>query len=258
MRSHRTSAEVPVRIDTYYSKSLKLVQPYSFILPEAAADSSRTFPLIMLLHGRDSHHDEPGKYTRLARYAAAVEAIIVCPEGDNGWYTNSADGLQLYEDDIILDLIPHVQSALPIADPGRQWAIGGFSMGGYGAIKLALKHHQLFLTAFSSSGAVEKPMQPKISPIFGDPEKDLGFRRAESLATLCEHALSRYPVERPFLFLDCGLKDPLLEANQNYANHLRFIGYPYEYTEMVGWHTWPYFDRALKNVLPKILHRIVS
>src|SRR3712207_7496477 len=52
-----------------------------------------------------------------------------------------------------------LHDALPIffrTIPGREGrVIGGFSMGGYGALKLALKHPELFRAAASHSGALE-------------------------------------------------------------------------------------------------------
>ncbi len=242
---------------SYFSNSLKKEQPYSYILPVSYPNRrDDAYPMIILLHGRDSHHSDWAKYTRLARYTESYDAIFICPEGANGWFTNAYDGTQQYEDDLVSDLIPHIKSTLLIADSGRRWAVGGFSMGGYGAVKLALKHSDLFGTAFSHSGALEKPMQSKFSPVFGDPEIDLRFRRTESLTTLTEQALCRLPTERPYLCIDCGIKDNLLESNRNFVNHLRFVGYPHEYDELVGYHTWPYFDRAFRTVLPKVMKRI--
>lgn len=257
MHLNITGESLPILSGSYYSNSLQKNQPYSYTIPNSnSIVKSKVFPLILLLHGRDAHHEDWGSHTRLARYAAANEAVFVCPEGGNGWYTNSVDGFERYEDDIINDLIPQIQQTLPVMDPGRRWAVGGFSMGGYGAIKLALTHFKLFSTAFSHSGALDKPMQPKISPVFGDPEIDLGFRRSESLTTQTELALCRLPTERPYLYIDCGTKDELLESNRSFVNHLRFIGYPHEYEELIGCHTWPYFDRAFRTVLPKVMQRV--
>ena len=257
MRLNITGDSPPILTGSYFSNSLKKDQPFSYIVPESySSGDSDAYPLIVLLHGRDSHHYEWAKYTRLERYAATCEAVFVCPEGGNGWYTNSFDGNERYEDDIINDLIPNIRQNFRVMEPGRSWAVGGFSMGGYGAVKLALKHFKLFGSAFSHSGALEKAMQPKISPVFGDPETDLGFRRSESLTTLTELALCRLPTGRPYLYIDCGASDGLLESNRSFVNHLRFIGYPHEYEELVGYHTWSYFDRAFRTVLPKLMRRI--
>ncbi len=81
---------------------------------------------------------------------------------------------------------------------------------------------------------------------------DASRRRAENPFWLAEQAMSRWPTERPRLYLDCGLDDGLLEANRRFHDHLNFIGYHHTYLEMPGHHTWPYWNRALRTVLPAV------
>lgn len=236
---------------TYTSRALGREQSYAFLLPENVP-GGQTLPMLVLLHGYDGDYKNWATYTRLARYAAHYAMVIACPDGNNGWYTNAADGSARYEDDLIQDFLPHLQQTLPLSPPGRQWAIGGLSMGGYGAVKIALKHPQLFSLAVSHSGAMEKPHTPTAHPVFGDPQSDAPCRKAESVYALAELALCRFPAERTRLMLDCGLSDELLEANRRFKDHLTFIGYPHQYREMPGHHTWPYWDRAIKTALPEI------
>ena len=130
-------------------------------------------------------------------------------------------------------------------------------MGGYGAIKLALRYYDLFGTAISLAGGVNKPSQPVSHPIFGDHVRDRDFRYSENLTYLAEQALSRFPAERPGLILDCGLNDPLLESNTQFSNHLNFMGYSHSFINRPGHHTWPYFARSLKaslTLIPASLH----
>lgn len=236
---------------TYLSRALAREQSYAYFTPTADKDV-QTYPLLVLLHGYDGDYRHWATFTRLARYAARYEMVIAFPDGGNGWYTNTADSSARYEDDLIQDFLPHLQATLPIASPGKSWAIGGLSMGGYGAVKLALKHPSLFSLAVSHSGALDKPHTPTGHPVFGDPQADAAFRKSESVYALAELALCRWPTERPRLMLDCGLSDELLESNRRFKDHLTFIGYPHQYREMEGYHTWPYWDRALKTALPEI------
>ena len=192
----------------------------------------------------------------MERHLGGYGLVVVCPEGGNGWYTNAFDGSARYEDDLIHDLIPHLQTTLPISDPGRRWAIEGLSMGGYGAVKLALKYPRLFSVAVSHSGALERVSHPEPHTVFGDPERDLSFRRSENLVWLAEQALCRLPTERPRLHLDCGLQDELLETNRRLDGHLTFVGYPHTYEEMPGHHTWPYWNRAFRKMLPMVAAEI--
>ena len=246
---------VEVRDLRYFSKSLSRIQPYLCLMPKEQNAQAQGYPLLLLLHGLHGNYRDWATYTRLARRLAGQHLIVVCPDGGNGWYTNSADGAERREDDLILDLLPHLEETLPLRT-GRRYAIAGLSMGGYGAVKLALKRPDLFACAASHSGALDIASRCEWHPVFGDPDRDAEFRRRENPSWLAEQALCRLPTERPRLFLDCGLQDALLTANRDYSDHLTFMGYGHTYREMPGYHTWPYWDRAFKTILPEIMRVI--
>jgi len=208
--------------------------------------------LLLLLHGLNGCYKDWMEHTRLARHLRGRDIIVVCPDGGNGWYTNAAGDGERREDDLVHDLLPALEADLPLL-PAPARAIEGASMGGYGAVKLAMKHSNLFRCAVSHSGAVNAASSPNLDAIFGDQDRDSAFRKNESLLSLAEQALCRLPTERPQLMLDCGLNDPLLAANRAFSEHLNFIGYGHTYRELAGHHTWPYFDRAFRSALPAIL-----
>ncbi len=251
---------LPFHTSTYFSASLQREQPFGYLTPRSW-DGTRTsetprYPLLVLLHGLNSNFREWYEKTRIGTYLNAYQMVVVFAEGGNGWYTNGVDNTEKYEDDLIHDLLPHIQKTLPVLPAGKAWGIGGLSMGGYGAVKNALKHPHLFSIAVSHAGSLEKPMLPEPHPVFGDPEKDIALRRQENPYYLIEQALCGYPTHRPQLLLDCGLSDPFLEVNRRFQNHLNFLGYAHEYHEANGHHTWPYWDRALRRVLPTVAERI--
>jgi putative tributyrin esterase len=236
----------------YYSTSLRRNQPYACYLPTEADTGEYPYPLLVMLHGRTGNYRDWPQYTRMARYLTGYGLIVAFPEGDNGWYTNAVNGGEQHEDDLIQDFLPHLQATLPLLPSGASWGIGGLSMGGYGAVKLALKYPHLFSAAVSHSGALEAPMRPSVHSVFGDPQIDSAFRRRENPFWLAEQALCRFPTERPRLHLDCGLSDPLLEENRRFSEHLNFLGFGHDYRELPGHHTWPYWDRAFRTILPVI------
>lgn len=244
-------ASIYLGIGSYLSRALSRVQPYAYYLP-ADYTSGRRYPLLVMLHGAGGGHRDWPTHTRIRRQIARYPLICVFPEGDNGWYTNAFEGGARYEDDLIQNLLPTIQQTLPVEMPGRQWGISGLSMGGYGALKIALKYPHLFSVAASHSGALEKTRTPETHPVFGDPERDAEFRLHEDLIWLAEQALCRLPWERPRLHLDCGLQDVLIAGNRRFSDHLTFLGYHHTYAEMPGYHTWPYWNRAFRTLLPTI------
>src|ERR1051326_7377158 len=80
------------RVDTvkFQSKLVNTTLPYNVILP-ADYDASRTtrYPVLYLLHGLDGHYSDWVSRTNLADYASEYSLIIVMPEGNDGWYTDS-------------------------------------------------------------------------------------------------------------------------------------------------------------------------
>jgi putative tributyrin esterase len=249
------SAPLELTEQRYYSRALGKTQTYGLYGPPAADHGSLRYPLLLLLHGRGGAWPDWGRYTRLARYLTGNDLIVVCADGDDGWYTNAVDGGERREDDLMQDLLPILESTLPLLSwPAR--AIAGISMGGYGAIKLALKHPGQFSMAVSHSGGLGAPGRPDPHPVFGDPVRHASFRRAESLTWLAEQALSRLQPVRPSLVLDCGSMDPLVGESRAFSDHLNFIGYGHVYRETRGHHTWPYWDRAFRTALPEILRAV--
>lgn len=240
-----------LQVRYYESSALSRSQPYACYGPDNCTfDSAERYPVLIMLHGYECDHTSWPTLTRIGRYLAEYNLITVFPFGGNGWYTNSFDKQSKYEDDIIQNLIPEIVRSLPAIQPGRSWAIGGMSMGGYGAIRLTLKYPELFSCAISHGGALDRMTRDDVHPIFGDPVKNAVFRKEQSPLWLVEQLLCRFPIQRPYLFLDCAKSDPLLECNRSFSNHLNYLGYKHQYTEATGQHTWPYWNRAFRTILP--------
>src|SRR5579859_2597366 len=182
-----TRTELEMRTGRFWSDALRSEQDYAYFLPaKAESDPQRRYPLYVLLHGHGGSYLDWARHTRLARHAAGLSLCIALFDGDNGWYTNAADGGARYEDALMNDFVPHVQSSLPVLPAGRNWGIGGASMGGYGAVKTALQYPDRFLLGVSHSGAFDEPWQPAVHPVFGDPERDRVSRRAANVYSLAE------------------------------------------------------------------------
>jgi len=83
------------------------------------------------------------------------------PDGDESYYTNSANHAeQRYEDYIVKDLIADAETRFPVASDRAHRAIAGLSMGGFGAVKLSLRHPELFSFAAGLSSALDVPSRP--------------------------------------------------------------------------------------------------
>jgi S-formylglutathione hydrolase FrmB len=233
----------------YFSKALCKHTAANLILPEGAEGPFATF---YLLHGLSDDHTIWQRRTSIERYVAEYPLIVVMPDGGRGFYCDGIAG-DAWETAIIRDLIGYVDAMFPTRASREGRCIGGLSMGGYGAVKLALKYPDLFRSAVSHSGALafahhplvpspEDPFATELSRVVGEhPEggPDDIFALAERLPA----------AKRPALRIDCGTEDFLLDANRALHAHLTQLGYPHEYAEFPGQHEWGYWDVHVQEAL---------
>jgi S-formylglutathione hydrolase FrmB len=127
-------------------------------------------------------------------------------------------------------------------------------MGGYGAIRIGLKHRSRFAFAASLSGAFNitrletygwtDALRAQFVSAFGP----LGSarRQADDVFELAKHT---DPLGLPYLYIDCGAADPFLPSNRELAAILQERRVSYEYRETPGAHNWSYWNRQIREVL---------
>jgi S-formylglutathione hydrolase FrmB len=249
-------AESAVRVETVQlaSRLTGRAMPYDVVLPPGyglVTSRGTRYPVLYLLHGWGGHHDSWIRNTYLKQYAAEHRLIIVTPEGENGWYTDGAgDAASKFESYFVEELIPEIDRRFRTVTERRGRGVAGYSMGGYGALKLGLKHPELFAFAASTSGALDAASRTDDATImqtFG--EAGSPTRTENDLPRLARE----FPQERkgllPFLYLDCGDKDVWFAANRDFAAILFERKFAYEYRQIPGDHVWPYWDRQLREIM---------
>jgi S-formylglutathione hydrolase FrmB len=260
------SQSLGTRVETIQFKS-KLVGktlPYSVVLPSTysmAGQTALSYPVLYLLHGLAGHYSNWLTKTKLADYAAQYRLIIVMPEGNDGWYTDSATvANDRYETYIVQELIPDVEKHFRAIKGREGRAIAGLSMGGYGALKFGVKYPDKFIFAASISGALDAAarndnnpgnawgfLRPSIMQTFG--ETGSPTRAANDLNKLVRN----FPAERlaalPFFYLDCGTEDGFLASNREMATIFLERKIPHEYRQLPGAHNWAYWDSQVQEVL---------
>jgi len=245
---------------TFRSVSLEREMPYRVILPKAIS-SGKKLPIVYLLHGGGGDFREWSNDSDVAGFAENG-LILVMPEGESSYYTNSVDRPRdRFEDYIVKDLIAEVESRFP-ADPSQR-AILGVSMGGFGAIKLALKHPDLYKFVGALSPAIDVPSRPfsikRISQyrghaaIFGPWGSET--RRGNDPFVLAARA---DPDGVPFMFVTCGEKEGLLPSNQRFAALLAQRKFRFEFHPGPGGHDWNQWNARLSEVLASLSSRVTA
>ncbi|WP_435019692.1 alpha/beta hydrolase [Tundrisphaera sp. TA3] len=232
----------------YQSRSLQKASAFNIIFPDDPA-IPRPWSVFYLLHGLSDDHTIWARRTSIERYVGNLPMVVVMPDGGRGWYTNAVAGMA-YEDDLIKDVRGLVERTFPVKAEKGGRAIGGLSMGGYGAIKLGLKHLDLFGSINSHSGAVglfRKPeatsrFGPELTRIFGANPKG-GMEDPFAIVEKVDHGLI------PPMRIDCGTEDFLLDQNRAFHAHLDGLHIPHEYQEFPGSHDWAYWDEHVRQAI---------
>jgi S-formylglutathione hydrolase FrmB len=258
------SGKACVQTIQFKSKLANAALPYRVIVPAhytSTAQSKERYPVLYLLHGFGGHYDNWTGLAKLAEHASAYSFIIVTPEGNNGWYTDSATvPTDKYESYILQELIPDVQSRYRTLESREGRAIAGLSMGGYGALKFGFKHPEMFAFAASLSGALDAA-----SWVESD-LRNLGTELPRSVMTTFGPAGSptradndlvkiarEFPAPRlsslPYIYLDCGTEDFLIQSNRSFSALLLERKIPHEFRQLPGIHNWAYWDMQVREVL---------
>lgn len=250
-----------VQAVNFESKLVGKNLPYNVVLPTRYQASPTTrYPVLYLLHGLTGHYTDWPTRTNVSDYAAQYGLIIVTPEGNDGWYTDSAGvPADKYESYILEELIPDVDKRYRTIQARYGRAIAGLSMGGYGALKLGLKFPGTFVFAGSMSGALAAsawaaselkdpgPIRNSVLSVFGATGSET--RKANDIFQIVRDMSAGRVAALPYLYLDCGTEDGLLSDNQKFAGLLREKKIPHEYRELPGNHSWAYWDQQVQEVL---------
>ena len=190
------SASAQSRIDcgALNSHILKQIVHYCVYLPagyDAGANEhpARRYPVLYFLHGLGDNEQtlfNSGGWTLLddlRKQHKMVDFLIVAPEGRRSFYINSADGSVRYSDFLLQEFLPHIESKYRIVKGRSGRAISGISMGGYGALRFAFAHPELFSAVSAQSAALiteapqaldsasggGTPLTGVLGPVFGKP-----------------------------------------------------------------------------------------
>ncbi len=165
------------------STALGVEQPYSIFLPPSfRKETTRTYPVVYFLHGLNNDHtswtvDRYGhlqsRVEELILQKKVPEILMVHPKGDNSFYCNYADGSRRFEDFITRELITYMELNYRARKGREDRAIGGTSMGGYGALKIAMKSPDLYASVvghspiiFTGKNPLDVPEELKSSRYF--------------------------------------------------------------------------------------------
>lgn len=205
------------------------------------------FPVVYLLHGSGGDYTDWTTNSHIARLADRYHVILVMPDGGHeSWYIDSpVDPHSRYETYVGAEVVAYIDSHFRTIAARQSRAITGLSMGGFGALHIALDRPDAFGAAGSISGAVDPrgcEDEPGINEVFGDPARHAAFWNSKAIV---ENARS-FENAHIALTIDCGVNDSFVTSNRTLHERLVELGVPHDYAERPGGHTWKYWANAIQ------------
>lgn len=237
----------------FFSDTLEVGTSMTVVLPQAtetqigvAGGSAEGEPaLLYLLHGLSDDHTAWSRYTSVSRYAEAAGLAVVMPAVHHSFYADEVHG-HPYWTYLSEELPAVVHSFFRVSDRPEDTFVAGLSMGGYGALKLALTHPDRYAAAASLSGALDIRSllsREDRSPIFHR-AFDGTVRDADDLFALLAEAPSVPP-----LYIGCGTSDQLLEATERFIAAASTAGADVTPDLRPGDHEWSLWDAMIQDVI---------
>jgi S-formylglutathione hydrolase FrmB len=228
------------------SKAMNKPVPIKVIVPDRYRDGQSTLPVLYLLHGAGDKNGTCIAATSIPSLADQYGIIVVCPYAEVSWYFDSPEvpGSQ-YETIVSKELVAYMDSHYHTIADRRHRATMGNSMGGHGALFLAIRHRDVFGIASSMSGGVdfrEFPDSWNLKSVLGTKQEHPD--RWNDL-TVLNQAKSLKDGELAISF-ECGVQDFFLPGNRALHQELLEQKVSHDYTERPGYHGWDYWPNAIK------------
>ncbi len=218
------------------------------VAPQNYRATGEPYPVLYLLHGWSGNFagwlsDAP----QLQQHADAYQMLIVCPDGGyDSWYLDSpVDSTVRYDTYISKEVVGFIDYYYNTRRERRGRAIAGLSMGGHGAITLAIKHLDIFGAAGSLAGGLDlRPFKKNdwdLKGVLGDPL--ISWQNWEEASAV--NVVNRLANQELPMIIDCGLGDFFLPTNREIHQKLLEAKIPHEYIERPGEHNGEYWGNAI-------------
>ena len=235
------------QVDTVsvYSPAMNREVKNVIILPSGYDSSTTEYPVVYLLHGYgDNHQSWLTIQPELPELASRYGMILVCPDGSNSWYWDSPVNPEIrYETYVSSELIPYIDTHYKTIRDKSGRAITGLSMGGHGAMWLAIRHQDTFGACGSTSGGVDIrpfPEEWEIKDLLG--EYYTNGERWDEYTVMNQ----LYKI-RPGLaiIIDCGTEDFFYGVNEKLHRELCYRNIKHDYISRPGIHDYPYWRLSI-------------
>ncbi len=200
---------------TFFSQTLGMNMDMDVLLPENP--TSAPIKTVYLLHGMSDNQTNWQRYSAVERHILGKNVAVVMPTTHLAWYTDMECGYLRYFTFVSEEVPAVCRRMFPQLSSKREDNfIAGLSMGGYGALKIALSHSDAF-----EKHRIETYIENNIA----------GNNR------------------KPPVYMWCGTEDGLLQSNRDTRDLLISKGFDVTYSESEGGHEWRCWDEQFRRSL---------
>ena len=246
----------------YFSDVLGVQTPVDVIIPEGkqgigvdTAGEEKLPAVLYLLHGYSDDQTIWQRHTSVERYAASRNLAIIMPGVNHSFYCNEEYG-ERYWDFVSEELPRMMHRFFRLSDKPEDTFVAGLSMGGYGAMKLALNQPERFGAAASFSGAVDiastrQRHNHNWKRITGG--KSIKGTENDLFHMLKENADAPH---KPRLYVSCGTADFLYGQHKKFVPAAKKAGWDVtSYEEPDATHEWGFWDREIRKFIEFIYNK---
>lgn len=251
----------------YFSRALERMVMFHVVLPNDVMDYYkadnphylRPMKTLMLLHGYFGSSTEWLYKSEIVELSSRYNLLVVLPSGENSFYTEGRASGRRYQMFVGEELLSYVRQTFHVSDARADTYIGGFSMGGFGALLTGLTLPETYQKVFLFSAAL---ITGEVAN-FNDSRKQLAntdyfklvFGELSDVTNSLNHPptllnkLQETKTEIPDLFVACGTEDRLIEHSRQFVASLNRQSIPVTYHEEPGGHDFSFWNKLIEPAI---------
>lgn len=255
----------------FFSNNLCRWVTFKAIIPTDAngqdnPEYNRPMKTLVLLHGYSAMCADWIWNSQIVDISNRYNMCVLLPSGENSFYLDGKETGRQYATFIGDELLNFAKKTFPLSDKKEDTYIGGFSMGGFGAIHLGLQFADTFggLFALSSALIMHEVMEMKpgshngvanydyFKLMFGEPAQ---LAESENNPEAQILKLQEQKHEIPAIYMACGTEDFLLKENRSFVDFLKEHKVEHVYEEGEGNHNYEFWNRHLEPAIKFLLSK---